>query len=132
MKKILFVLVLFAAYTMNAYTPKISEPVTSGLLWEDGSHRMVVHIISDQVRQDLEFLFSSEQELLAFDLNQIQDAQINPELKEEDCKVSVTVKVSVGIGSNYVQASATVSGISCSSVASTIQRLRQQLMDAIK
>ncbi len=132
MKNILIILVLFTGFSMNAYTPPLWEPENSCLSREADSHCMVITIVSESVRQDLEFRFASEEELLKFDLTEVQNALIAPDLAAEDCKVSVTVKVSVGIGANYVQASATISGVSCSAVVSTIQRLRQDLMDAIK
>lgn len=49
-----------------------------------------------------------------------------------DCTVSITVKVRVGWDSNFVEASASVSGIPCNEVVAAIKRLRQQLMAGIK
>lgn len=50
----------------------------------------------------------------------------------EDCTVSITVKVRVGWDSNFVEATGTVSGIPCSEIVEAIRNLREQLMAGIK
>lgn len=50
----------------------------------------------------------------------------------EDCTVSITVKVRVGWDSNFVEATGTVSGIPCSEIVEAIRNLRDQLMAGIK
>ena len=49
-----------------------------------------------------------------------------------DCTVSITVTVRVGWDSNFVEASASVSGIPCDQVVAAIKRLREQLMAGIE
>lgn len=50
----------------------------------------------------------------------------------EDCTVTISLKVRIGFGSNFVEASASVDGVPCDEVVEALVRLKEQLNAALK
>ncbi|NND15908.1 MAG: hypothetical protein HKN89_06245 [Eudoraea sp.] len=73
--------------------------------------------------------FETSEELYAFD---VSEWLASIDIKDEFCTVSITVKVRVGVDSNFVEVSATVSDIPCADVAAVARRTIQQLKAGIK
>ena len=48
------------------------------------------------------------------------------------CTVTIALKVRIGFGSNFVEASASVEGVPCDQVVETLVRLKEQLNAALK
>ncbi len=51
---------------------------------------------------------------------------------DTDCTVTIQLKVRIGFGSNFVEASASVDGVPCDEVVEALVRLKEQLNAALK
>ncbi len=134
MKKVVFTLLIaMVGFSMTANTGlKSSIDLAQNGSMEDQVAQLAIEIRSDTATQYFEFNFTSETELLNFNEDSIADMINIVDANEAFCEVSITVKVRLGIDSNFVEASATVSGIPCGEIVKAIKKLRAQLMEGIK
>lgn len=132
MKKVLSTLAImlfgFTAVANNYSTPLASH-IKAG---EEDKHQLVIEIGSQDKNQKFEFGFITWEALQNFDLNALSDRIVIFGDSDELCEVSITVKVRVGIDSNFVEASATMSGIPCNGVIKAIKGLKAQLLAGIQ
>lgn len=134
MKKVVFTLLIaIVGFTMTANTGTgcSIDHAQNGSM-EDQVAQLAIEIRSETATQNFEFNFTSETELLNFNEDSIADMINIVDAKDAFCEVSITVKVRLGIDSNFVEASATVSGIPCGEIVNAIKKLRAQLMEGIK
>jgi hypothetical protein len=134
MKKVVFTLLIaMVGFTMTANTEMGSniDHVQNGSM-EDQVAQLAIEIRSETATQNFEFNFTSESELINFNEDTLADLINIVDANEALCEVSITVKVRLGIDSNFVEASATVSGIPCGEIVKAIKKLRAQLMEGIK
>lgn len=94
--------------------------------------QLIIAIEEEGMMQQVTLHFNSETDLQDFNSFDFADTLFNRDLTSSLCTVSITVTVRVGVGSNFVEASGSASGIPCSQVSGAIKRLRQELYDAIK
>ena len=66
-----------------------------------------------------------------FDFN-VADILTSITVEDDFCTVSITVRVRVGVDSNFIEVSATVSDIPCDDVATVARRTIEQLKEGIK
>ncbi|SFR53315.1 hypothetical protein SAMN04490243_2695 [Robiginitalea myxolifaciens] len=57
---------------------------------------------------------------------------VEMEAADADCTVTIQLKVRIGFGSNFVEASASVDGVPCDEVVEALVRLKEQLNAALK
>ena len=120
-----FLIMLFLSFPAWAETNTISFPEdTQYELWVDGSR--------DGITQTQYVHAASAEALVAADHASWTDWAFQGQPATSDCSVSITVKVRVGFDSNFVEASATVSGIPCDEVVEAIRNLKEQLLSGIK
>jgi hypothetical protein len=133
MKNFLFILILFSsgllihAHELPAKTILPFEAVTNG-----GFNELAITIEDGEMMQQVTLNFDSRQELQEFTEFDFADTIFPTEVTNSFCSVSITVTARVGVGSNFAQVSGTVSGIPCSKVGSTVRRMKQDLLNAIK
>ncbi|AMC10739.1 hypothetical protein Lupro_05555 [Lutibacter profundi] len=64
------------------------------------------------------------------DFNSFNTSQLD--ISDDECTASVSVTVSVGVGSTYASATVSASGIPCDEIGATIKRLKAQALAALK
>ncbi len=134
MKKVMFALIIvMAGFTLSANTgwPSVND-IEQNIKLKEQPAQLAIEIQSDKAKQNLEFNFASEMELYDFDTGSIMDLITIIDPNDEFCEVSITVKVRLGVDSNFVEASATVSGIPCGEIVQAIKKLKNQLMAGIR
>lgn len=125
--------ILFVGLTSMANAPLPSMTnMPEYLLVEEYQNQLLIEIQSDTGDQRFEYLFNTAEELLNFDLDVLYESIAFANSSEDVCTVSITVTVRVGIDSNFVEASATASGIPCGGVVKAIKALRAQILAGIK
>ncbi len=134
MKKVVFTLLIaMVGYTMTANTDMGSNiDHVQNVSMENQVAQLAIEIRSETATQNFEFNFTSETELINFNEDTLADMINIVDANEALCEVSITVKVRLGIDSNFVEASATVGGIPCGEIVKAIKKLRAQLMEGIK
>jgi hypothetical protein len=134
MKKVVFTLLIaLAGLTMTANTGIGSSiDLAQNGCEEDQVALLAIEIRSETSTQNFEFNFTSEAELLNFNEDAISEMIDIIDANDAFCQVSITVKVRLGVDSNFVEASATVSGIPCGEIVKAIKKLRAQLMEGIR
>ncbi len=134
MRKLLFTLsIMFVLLSSMANTPLTSmAKMPENLLLEESQNQLVIEIQSNTGDQRLEYLFNTAEELLNFDLDTLFESIAVAKSLDDLCTVSITVTVRLGIDSNFVEASATASGIACGEVVKAIKALRAQILAGIK
>ena len=97
--------------------------------YEDFSNILQIEIESESNMITIEHGFKTSEELLEYNA---ADILSSISLDDEFCTVSITVRIRVGVDSNFVEVSATVSDIPCSDVAAVAKRTIAQLKAGIK
>lgn len=95
----------------------------------ESDYLLQIEIRSESGVFNVEQGFETSEELFDFD---VSDMLTSIKIADEFCTVSITVKVRVGVDSNFVEVSATVSDIPCEDVAAVARRTIQQLKAGIK
>ncbi len=73
------------------------------------------------------FAFSELDALRNFEVPALKDFDWLGTEGQSDCEVSITVKVRVGLDSNFVEVSATLSGVKCDEVMEAVRKLKADL-----
>lgn len=73
------------------------------------------------------FAFSELDALRQFEVPPLEDFDWLGSQSQSDCEVSITVKVRVGLDSNFVEVSATLSGVKCDEVMEAVRKLKSDL-----
>ncbi len=129
MKNLILLLLFSSGLAAHAHTlPEYTTPANP----DTNQYQLFITIEQEGLWQQVQLDFETEDELMDFDSFAFAEDLFITDAGNSICTVSVTVKVRIGVGSNFVEVSATVSGIACSEVVSTVKRLRQELRDAIK
>ena len=134
MKKIVFTcIIMLMGLSSYGHTSNLSEfSIFENRLLE--AHQNILSIeleVNGDVRT-YEFGFKTQTELKNFEIESVFDEFKINALDDAFCEVSITVKVRVGIDSNFFEASASVSGIACDDVVGAIKRLKQQLVAGLQ
>ena len=96
---------------------------------EDFANILQISIESDSNMITIEQGFKTSEELLAYNA---ADILSTIRLDDDFCTVSITVRIRVGVDSNFIEVSATVNDIPCSDVATVAKRTIAQLKAGIK
>lgn len=88
-----------------------------------------IEIKSESAVYNIEHGFDTSVELFELD---VFDLLASIKITDEFCTVSITVRVRVGVDSNFIEVSATVSDIPCEDVAETARQTIEQLKAGIK
>ncbi len=133
MKNFLLILLLFSiGLISSSYALPGNLSPTMAVSPDTGRFQLVIAFEIEDSLQQVEFNFKSAADLQGFDNFDFAEAMINTGIFTSVCTIDITVTVRIGLDSNFIQASASARGISCSKVGGVIRHLRQQLMDAIK
>ncbi len=97
--------------------------------YEDFANILQIAIESDSNMITIEQGFKTSEELLAYNA---ADILSTIRLDDDFCTVSITVRIRVGVDSNFIEVSATVNDIPCSDVATVAKRTIAQLKAGIK
>ena len=123
-------LMMFCSSALCAMDP--GEMTPAGVSISTETYQMWVRCDNGKIAREQFYQFTSRNELQNVDLSGWENTRLFAKDNAEDCTLSITVKVRVGWDSNFVEASATVSGIPCDDVVSAIKRLRAQLMAGVQ
>ena len=77
------------------------------------------------------FAFSEMEALRNFDVPPLEDFSWLAAAGQSDCEVSITVTVRVGLDSNFVEVSATLSGVKCDQVMEAVRKLKSDLTNGL-
>jgi hypothetical protein len=132
MKKILFriSILLIGLVSMAHSTVPSGMPSEKDILM-DQPYYLTIELEHENMVQHLNYVFNSKESMMSFDLNFLEET-IKLNDQDEACTLSVTVKVRIGLDSNFVEASVTASGIACGDLVRVTKELREQLLMAIK
>ncbi len=97
--------------------------------FEDYANYLQIEIETESSVITIEHGFKTSEELFA---HNTFDLLSSISLVDEFCTVSITVKVRVGVDSNFIEVSATVSDIPCADVAAVAKRTIAQLKAGIQ
>jgi len=118
------VLVVMAlSFTLSGYASKELPD------FEDYANYLQIEIETESSVITIEHGFRTSEELFA---HNTFDLLSSISLVDEFCTVSITVKVRVGVDSNFIEVSATVSDIPCADVAAVAKRTIAQLKAGIQ
>jgi hypothetical protein len=126
----LYLIMMLASATMFAVEAEKMSPAGDSIYTE--TYQMWVRCDDGKMTREQFYEFSNRDALQKADLSAWANVKLFTKEPAEDCTLSITVKVRVGWDSNFVEASATVSGIPCDDVVNAIKRLRAQLMAGIE
>ncbi|MEO8933029.1 MAG: hypothetical protein ABI295_01875 [Xanthomarina sp.] len=90
---------------------------------------------NENVKLELKTVSKTETTVINIDFNSFADFNsFNPEqlnVSEDFCTTSISVTVSVGVGSTYESTAITAEGVACDEVGATIKKIKAQAITAL-